>query len=73
MILLCGHFSGFEWMFIIDRYIKSNFYAVYKRLRNKYFDKSFYTQNLRIEHALVQVNQNKSDTNFIVSTASFTS
>ena len=21
MILLCGHFSGFEWMFIIDRYI----------------------------------------------------
>ena len=39
MILLCGHFSGFEWMFIIDRYIKSNFYAVYKRLRNKYFDR----------------------------------
>ena len=39
MILLCGHFSGFEWMFIIDRYIKSNFYAIYKRLRNKYFDR----------------------------------
>ncbi len=39
IILLCGHFSGFEWMFIIDRYIKSNFYAVYKRLRNKYFDR----------------------------------
>ncbi len=38
-ILLCGHFSGFEWMFIIDRYIKYNFYAVYKRLRNKYIDK----------------------------------
>ncbi len=38
-IVLCGHFSGFEWMFIIDRFIKSNFYAVYKRLRNKYFDR----------------------------------
>ncbi len=38
-IVLCGHFSGFEWMFIIDRYIKSDFYAVYKRLRNKRFDR----------------------------------
>ena len=39
IILLCGHFSGFEWMFIIDRYIESNLYAVYKRLSNKYFDR----------------------------------
>ena len=39
VIVLCGHFSGFEWVFIVDRYIKSNFYAVYKRLRNKYFDR----------------------------------
>ena len=38
-IVLCGHFNGFEWMFIIDRFIKYNFYAVYKRLRNKYFDR----------------------------------
>jgi len=39
IILMCGHFSGFEWIFIIDRHIKSNVHAVYKRLKNKYFDR----------------------------------
>jgi len=39
IILMCGHFSGFEWMFIIDRYVKSNVFAVYKRLTNRYFDR----------------------------------
>ena len=39
IILMCGHFNGFEWIFIIDRYIKSNVHAVYKRLSNKYFDR----------------------------------
>ena len=39
IILMCGHFNGFEWIFIIDRYIKSNVNAIYKRLSNKYFDR----------------------------------
>ena len=39
IIMLCGHFTGLEWVFILDRYVKSNVYAVYKKLSNKYFDR----------------------------------
>lgn len=39
MILMCGHYASWEWIFIIQTYIKSRGNAVYKQLANRYFDK----------------------------------
>jgi len=37
-ILMCAHYGSWEWIFILQTYIKSRGNAVYKRLSNKYFD-----------------------------------
>ncbi|MFN2261878.1 MAG: lysophospholipid acyltransferase family protein [Psychroflexus sp.] len=39
IILMMAHYANWEWIFIMQRYVKSRGYGVYKRLRNKYFDK----------------------------------
>ncbi len=38
-ILMCAHYASWEWIFILQKYIKSEGYAVYKRLANEHFDK----------------------------------
>lgn len=38
VVLLCAHYANFEWIFILQTYIKSKGYGVYKPLANKYFD-----------------------------------
>ena len=37
--LMCAHYGSWEWMFILQTYIKYRGNAVYKRLGNKYFDR----------------------------------
>ena len=39
IVLMCGHYANFEWIFILQRYINHRGYAIYKRLANKYFDR----------------------------------
>ncbi|WP_127845682.1 lysophospholipid acyltransferase family protein [Psychroflexus aestuariivivens] len=39
VIIMMAHYANWEWIFIMQRYVKSRGYGVYKRLRNKYFDK----------------------------------
>jgi len=39
IVLMCGHYASWEWIFILQRYIKHKSYAIYKRLANPYFDK----------------------------------
>jgi KDO2-lipid IV(A) lauroyltransferase len=39
IILMCAHYGSWEWIFILQTYIKYKGYAVYKRLANKHFDK----------------------------------
>ena len=39
IILMCAHYGSWEWIFIMQKYIKHKGYAIYKRLSNKYFDK----------------------------------
>ncbi|WP_179348737.1 lysophospholipid acyltransferase family protein [Winogradskyella pacifica] len=39
IILMCAHYGSWEWIFILQRHIEYKGYAVYKRLKNKYFDK----------------------------------
>lgn len=37
--LMCAHYGSWEWIFILQSYMKNKGYAVYKRLANRYFDK----------------------------------
>ncbi|MBV7270572.1 lysophospholipid acyltransferase family protein [Winogradskyella luteola] len=39
IILMCAHYGSWEWIFILQTYVKHTGYAVYKRLANKYFDR----------------------------------
>jgi len=39
VVLMCGHYANFEWIFILQRYTNFKGYAIYKRLANKYFDR----------------------------------
>ena len=39
VILMCGHYGSWEWIFIMQKYVQHKGYAVYKRLANQYFDK----------------------------------
>jgi len=39
IMLMCAHYGSWEWIFILQRYVKFDGYAVYKKLNNKYFDR----------------------------------
>ena len=39
IMLMCAHYGSWEWIFILQKYLNSDGYAVYKKLKNKYFDK----------------------------------
>lgn len=36
--LMLAHYGSWEWIFILQKYVNYKTHAVYKRLRNKYFD-----------------------------------
>ncbi len=38
IMLMCAHYGSWEWIFILQRYVNFDGYAVYKKLENKYFD-----------------------------------
>lgn len=39
IVLMLSHYGNWEWIFIMQSFIKSKGYGVYKRLRNRHFDK----------------------------------
>ncbi len=39
IVLMCGHYASWEWIFILQKYINHKGYAIYKKLANKYFDR----------------------------------
>jgi len=39
IVLMCAHYGSWEWIFILQTYVKHKGYAVYKRLANKHFDR----------------------------------
>lgn len=39
VLLMCSHYANWEWSVVIQCFIKHRGYAIYKRLRNKYFDR----------------------------------
>lgn len=38
LILMMGHYASWEWVFILQKHVNQKGYAVYKQLKNKYFD-----------------------------------
>ena len=38
IVLMCGHYGSWEWIFILQKYVSNKGYAVYSKLSNKYFD-----------------------------------
>ncbi len=41
IILICGHYSNFEWLLSIGYNVKGNGYGIYTPMTNKYFNKTF--------------------------------
>ena len=41
IVLMCAHYGSWEWIFILQTYIKSKGYAIYKKIQNDYFDRLF--------------------------------
>ncbi|MBC8396896.1 MAG: lysophospholipid acyltransferase family protein [Flavobacteriales bacterium] len=41
IILICGHYSNFEWLLSIGNHAKGNGYGIYTPMSNKYFDRLF--------------------------------
>ncbi|MEY8849273.1 lysophospholipid acyltransferase family protein [Psychroserpens sp. XS_ASV72] len=39
IVLMVAHYGSWEWIFILQTYIKHKGYAIYKRIENKYFDR----------------------------------
>ena len=39
IIMMCGHYGSWEWIFVMQKYVTHKGYAVYSRLANKYFDR----------------------------------
>lgn len=39
VVLVLGHFASYEWMFALQLYLKNPGHALYKKIRNKYFDR----------------------------------
>lgn len=37
--LMCGHYASWEWIFALQMHVQYEGYAIYKKLRNPYFDK----------------------------------
>jgi Kdo2-lipid IVA lauroyltransferase/acyltransferase len=46
--LMCAHYGSWEWIFILQSYLKNKGYAVYKRLKNKYFNRLI--KRIRAKH-----------------------
>nr|WP_294937777.1 lysophospholipid acyltransferase family protein [uncultured Flavobacterium sp.] len=37
--VFCAHYSSYEWLLIMNKHIKFEGFGIYKKIRNKYFDK----------------------------------
>ena len=48
IILICGHYSNFEWLLSIGYNVKGNGYGIYTPMTNKYFDRLF--KKIRKKH-----------------------
>ena len=57
IILLCGHYSNFEWLLSIGYSTKGNGYGIYTPMTNKYFERLF--KKIRKKHKAYLVSRYK--------------
>lgn len=57
IILICGHYSNFEWLLSIGYNTLGNGYGIYTPMTNKYFDNLF--QKIRIKHKAFLISRYK--------------
>lgn len=68
IMLFCAHYANWEWMIILDKHIKNQGYAVYKKINNPYFNElikrirsRFGTQLIEIKETIRIIRQNEID------------
>lgn len=57
IILMCGHYGNWEWIFVLQKYITYKGYGVYSRLGNKYFDALVKNIRARYNSTLITTKQ----------------
>lgn len=53
ILIVCAHYANWEWNVSINNYIKSEGYAVYQKIKNKYFDKWIKSTRARFNTTLI--------------------
>ena len=49
---MCAHYASWEWIFIIQKYVTTDGYAIYKKIENIYFDQLIRKNSCKIQHQL---------------------
>jgi len=57
LILMCGHYASWEWVFILDRFVNYDIYGIYKKLTNPYFDKIIKKSRSRFNGFLISTKE----------------
>ncbi|MCK0131724.1 lipid A biosynthesis acyltransferase [Flavobacteriaceae bacterium F08102] len=60
ILLMGGHYGNWEWIFILNKYIKSTGFAVYKKLENPYFERQIRRSRGRFGTHLVPTKETSS-------------
>lgn len=53
IILICAHYSSYEWLLVMNKYISFHGFGIYKKIRNKYFDKLVRNVRARFNATLI--------------------
>ncbi|SEJ17468.1 KDO2-lipid IV(A) lauroyltransferase [Myroides marinus] len=57
VMLFCAHYANWEWIIILDKFIKFQGYAVYKKINNPYFDALIKRIRSRFDTVLVEMKE----------------
>ncbi len=53
ILIVCSHYANWEWNVSINNYVKSEGYAVYQKIKNRYFDKWIRSTRARFKTTLI--------------------
>ncbi len=57
IVLFCAHYANWEWMIVLDKFVKHQGYAVYKKINNPQFDDLFKKIRSRFGTILVEMKE----------------
>lgn len=53
ILIVCSHYANWEWNVSINNYVKSEGYAVYQKIKNRYFDNWIQSTRARFKTTLI--------------------